>query len=104
MPFRPALRTSRRSASIAVFTLLAGLCAATPAHADAADQQRQRDFAAASSEFGVPQAVLLGVSFLESRWDFNAGTPSTSAGYGPMHLTDLREAGTGGTHHDDGTE
>ena len=36
----------------------------------------------------MPQSVLLGVSYLESRWDTNAGTPSTSGGYGPMHLTD----------------
>ncbi len=34
------------------------------------------------------ESVLLGVSYLESRWDTNAGTPSTSGGYGPMHLTD----------------
>jgi N-acetyl-anhydromuramyl-L-alanine amidase AmpD len=48
---------------------------------------------------------LLGVSYLESRWDTNAGTPSTSAGYGPMHLTDVEAANAGGgTHHDDGTE
>ena len=99
MPFRPALRAS---AVIAAATLITGLCAATPALA--AEQQRQRDFTAAAREFGVPEPVLLGVSYLESRWDFNAGTPSTSAGYGPMHLTDVREANTGGTHHDEGTE
>ena len=105
MPFRPVLRTSRRpaaAAAVAAVTLVTGLCAATPAQA--AEQQRQQAFTAASSEFGVPQSVLLGVSYLESRWDFNSGTPSTSAGYGPMHLTDLREANAGGTHHDEGTE
>ncbi|WP_181777490.1 N-acetylmuramoyl-L-alanine amidase [Amycolatopsis pittospori] len=108
-PFRPVVpeplrRRSKRTAGLAVLTLAAGLLAAVPADAAPADQQRQRDFAAAAQEFGVPESVLLGVSFLESRWDFNAGTPSTSAGYGPMHLTDLREAGTGGTHHDEGEE
>src|SRR4051794_30177005 len=51
---------------------------------------RQAAFAAAAQEFGVPVDVLLGVSYLESRWDANAGQPSTSAGYGPMHLTDAR--------------
>jgi hypothetical protein len=91
----------RSAALLAAVTLLTGL--ATPAHADTTSQ-RQRDFAAAAAEFGVPQDVLLGVSFLESRWDFNGGTPSTSAGYGPMHLTDLREAGVAGSHHDEGTE
>jgi hypothetical protein len=48
--------------------------------------------------------VLLGVSYLESRWDFNAGTPSTAAGYGPMHLTDLRAAGALSSEYDQGTE
>jgi hypothetical protein len=91
----------RAAALLAAVTLLTGL--ATPAQADTTSQ-RQRDFAAAAAEFGVPQDVLLGVSFLESRWDFNGGTPSTSAGYGPMHLTDLREAGVASSHHDEGTE
>ncbi|MCW3816685.1 N-acetylmuramoyl-L-alanine amidase [Micromonospora sp. DR5-3] len=49
---------------------------------------RQQQYAAAAAEYGVPESVLLAVSYLESRWDTNAGTPSTSAGYGPMHLTD----------------
>ncbi|MFJ9783824.1 N-acetylmuramoyl-L-alanine amidase [Amycolatopsis sp. NPDC101161] len=92
----------RSAALIAAVTLLTGLAAA-PAQATSRDQ-RQRDFAAAASEFGVPENVLLGVSYLESRWDFNAGTPSTSAGYGPMHLTDVREAGVATSHHDEGTE
>ena len=38
-----------------------------------------------------------------SRWDANAGTPSTAAGYGPMHLTDVVAANMG-THHDHGAE
>ncbi|MFD9895241.1 N-acetylmuramoyl-L-alanine amidase [Amycolatopsis sp. NPDC059027] len=98
-------RMSRRTAAaIAATTLLAGLATAAPAQAAPTDQQRQGDFAAAASEFGVPLNVLLGVSYLESRWDTNHGTPSTAAGYGPMHLTDLRSAGSGGSHHDEGTE
>ena len=97
----PIPRTAAVAAAVA---LLSGLAAA-PAQAQAdTTTQRQRDFAAAAQEFKVPENVLLGVSYLESRWDTNAGTPSTSAGYGPMHLTDLREAGVAGTHHDEGTE
>ncbi|MEQ0562959.1 N-acetylmuramoyl-L-alanine amidase [Amycolatopsis sp. NEAU-NG30] len=96
---RPVPRTAAVAAAVA---LLSGLAAA-PAQAAPAEQ-RQRDFAAAASEFGVPQNVLLGVSYLESRWDANAGTPSTAAGYGPMHLTDLREAGVATSHHDEGSE
>ncbi|HEV7973538.1 peptidoglycan recognition family protein [Amycolatopsis sp.] len=93
-----------RLAQLATVTLAAGLLAAVPAAASQpTDQQRQQAFTAAAHEFGVPESVLLGVSYLESRWDSNAGTPSTSAGYGPMHLTDLRAAGSG-SHHDDGTE
>ncbi|MFB9908462.1 N-acetylmuramoyl-L-alanine amidase [Allokutzneria oryzae] len=56
--------------------------------AAAPDPGRQGEFATAAKEFGVPESVLLGVSFLESRWDTNAGAPSRGAGYGPMHLTD----------------
>ncbi|MEC3980248.1 N-acetylmuramoyl-L-alanine amidase [Amycolatopsis sp. H20-H5] len=96
---------SRRPLTLfATCALAAGLLGAVPAQAQAADAQRQQTFAAAAHEFGVPENVLLAVSYLESRWDYNAGTPSTAAGYGPMHLTDVREAGTGGTHHDEGTE
>ncbi|MBB2911453.1 N-acetyl-anhydromuramyl-L-alanine amidase AmpD [Streptosporangium becharense] len=51
---------------------------------------RQADFAGAAREYGVPESVLLAVSYLESRWDGNAGLPSVSAGYGPMHLVDGR--------------
>ncbi|MGH3763045.1 N-acetylmuramoyl-L-alanine amidase [Actinophytocola sp.] len=76
----------------------------TPANAENEPAGRQQAYAAAAAEFGVPESVLLGVSYLESRWDTNAGTPSTSAGYGPMHLTDVVAANAGGTHHDHGTE
>ncbi len=50
-------------------------------------QARQRAFDAASRTYGVPARVLLGVSYLESRWDDHGASPSTSGGYGPMHLT-----------------
>ncbi|MEV1177552.1 hypothetical protein AB0J09_55125, partial [Nonomuraea sp. NPDC049784] len=53
---------------------------------------RQADFAAAAREYGVPESVLLGVSYLESRWDTNGGSPSTAGGYGPMHLVDALPA------------
>ncbi|HEU5108945.1 MAG TPA: N-acetylmuramoyl-L-alanine amidase, partial [Micromonosporaceae bacterium] len=98
-PRRPA------TAVLAVAILTTSLAAAVPATADpvAADAQRQQAFAAAAAEFGVPETVLLGVSFLQSRWDANAGTPSVSAGFGPMHLTDVTAAPPG-THHDDGAE
>ncbi|MBT2490945.1 N-acetylmuramoyl-L-alanine amidase [Streptomyces sp. ISL-96] len=65
----------------------------------------QRDFAAAAAQYGVPQSVLLGVSYLQSRWDSHAGAPSVTGGYGPMHLTDadaaLHVAREEAPHHTD---
>ena len=46
-------------------------------------QARQRAFDAASRTYGVPARVLLGVSYMESRWDDHGHAPSTSGGYGP---------------------
>ncbi|GAA0921270.1 N-acetylmuramoyl-L-alanine amidase [Nonomuraea longicatena] len=65
--------------------------------------ERQQAFTAAAGEFKVPESVLLGVSYLESRWDANAGRPSTDAGFGPMHLTDAA-AYTTTNHHEEGEE
>ncbi|HVV14235.1 peptidoglycan recognition family protein [Amycolatopsis sp.] len=95
---------NRRNALRAVAAGAAGIAVAAPGAAQASGAGRQQAFAAAAEEFGVPEPVLLGVSYLKSRWDYNAGTPSTGAGYGPMHLTDLRTAAAGGSHHDKGTE
>nr|WP_155060011.1 N-acetylmuramoyl-L-alanine amidase [Streptomyces blattellae] len=64
----------------------------------------QRAFAAASAEYHVPQSVLLGVSYLQSRWDAHGGAPSVAGGYGPMHLTDARTALANAPHHSEGTE
>ena len=52
----------------------------------------QQHFAEAAEQYDVPESVLLGVSYLQSRWDTHAGAPSVSGGYGPMHLTDARTA------------
>ncbi|GAA3147864.1 N-acetylmuramoyl-L-alanine amidase [Planomonospora alba] len=49
---------------------------------------RQAAFARAARTYGVPESVLLAVSYLQSRWDANGGRPSVSGGYGPMHLVD----------------
>ena len=82
-----------RTSVVAAASLVAGITLALPqADATPADQQRQQDFAAAAQEFGVPQNVLMAVSYLESRWDSHGGTPSTDGGYGPMHLTDATAA------------
>jgi len=51
-----------------------------------ADTQATFDRAAEVS--GVPADVLLAVGYLGSQWSHNDGAPSTSGGYGVMHLTD----------------
>jgi hypothetical protein len=62
---------------------------------------RQAAFAQAAREAGVPENVLLAVSYNESRWDAHGMTPSTSGAYGPMALTDASpedDKGDGVTH------
>jgi N-acetyl-anhydromuramyl-L-alanine amidase AmpD len=53
----------------------------------AGSPDRQSVFTRAARVSGVPRAVLLGVSYMESRWDDHDGSPSTAGGFGPMHLT-----------------
>ncbi|MEU7869439.1 N-acetylmuramoyl-L-alanine amidase [Dactylosporangium sp. NPDC049140] len=75
----------RRLLTVAV---LGAAILTAPGAAAAADSQGQQDYADAANAAGVPADVLLAVSYLESRWDTNQGAPSTSGGFGPMHLTD----------------
>lgn len=49
----------------------------------------QNAFHAAAQEFGVPESVLLSVSYNLTRWEHHNGEPSDSAGYSVMHLTDF---------------
>ncbi|GAA0726987.1 N-acetylmuramoyl-L-alanine amidase [Dactylosporangium roseum] len=82
-----------------------GAAALTAGTASAAGPDgRQADYAAASAASGVPLSILLGVSYLESRWDTNRGAPSTGAGFGPMHLTDAAALAATAQHHDDPSE
>ncbi len=48
----------------------------------------QATFDRAADVSGVPADVLLAVGYLGSQWSQNDGAPSTSGGYGVMHLTD----------------
>jgi hypothetical protein len=52
----------------------------------------QEAFAQAAERYQVPEEVLLGVSYLQSRWDGHRGAASVTGGYGPMHLTDAHTA------------
>lgn len=68
--------------------------AAAPAPAPLAAQPRdpaalQAAFAAAAAEFGVPEPLLLALSYSLSRWEHHGGAPSVAGGYGPMHLVSV---------------
>ncbi|MEU6318620.1 N-acetylmuramoyl-L-alanine amidase [Streptomyces sp. NPDC047009] len=105
-PHTPARhrRTRRIGVAVASAALLLPLMGAAPAPERSAPSGLQNAFAAASAEYHVPQNVLLGVSYLQSRWDTHGGAPSVSGGYGPMHLTDARTAIAAAEHHSEGTE
>ncbi|GAA0606254.1 N-acetylmuramoyl-L-alanine amidase [Virgibacillus siamensis] len=49
----------------------------------------QEAFKKASKEFDVPQSILMSVSYNMTRWNHHRGKPSTSGGYGVMHLTQV---------------
>jgi len=74
----------------------AGQQAGAPGGEQEAGTARQRAFAEAAAEFGVPVAVLLAVSYHESRWEHHRGLPSVAGGYGPMHLIDADLTATRG--------
>jgi N-acetyl-anhydromuramyl-L-alanine amidase AmpD len=103
----PSRRVLLATAVAAATALLStGPVAAEPLAAGSAEPpDRQQQYAAAAAEYGVPESVLLGVSYLESRWDTHPGQPSTSGGYGPMHLTDAEQvAATPSSAHVDENE
>ncbi|MFE2593360.1 N-acetylmuramoyl-L-alanine amidase [Streptomyces anthocyanicus] len=99
-PVVPALAT----AALLLPLLGAAPSAAAPTAAPPAPDRLQRAFATAAAEYHVPQSVLLGVSYLQSRWDAHGGAPSVTGGYGPLHLTDARTALAGASHHGRGSE
>ncbi|WP_330284662.1 N-acetylmuramoyl-L-alanine amidase [Streptomyces sp. NBC_00588] len=99
-------RTRTAAGALATAALLLPLLGAAPSEAQSSanTNQLQSAFASASAEYHVPQSVLLGVSYLQSRWDAHEGAPSVSGGYGPMHLTDAHTALAAASHHSEGTE
>ncbi|WP_254389553.1 N-acetylmuramoyl-L-alanine amidase [Streptomyces sp. AC550_RSS872] len=91
--------------ALAAAALLFPLLGAAPSDARGSGNGLQSAFASAAADYHVPQSVLLGVSYLQSRWDTHAGAPSVTGGYGPMHLTDARTAlAEAAPHHSDGSE
>jgi len=90
---------SRRNFLVAALAVpVAAAATATPALAVEDHDQ----FTAASEKYGVPASVLAAVSYGQTRWEDHDGRPSTSLGYGPMHLIDgaaaqaARDAAYGG--------
>jgi N-acetyl-anhydromuramyl-L-alanine amidase AmpD len=100
----PNRATRRVVGTLAGTALLLPLLGAAPSQAEDSSAGLQQAFASAAAEYHVPQSVLLGVSYLQSRWDDHAGAPSVTGGYGPMHLTDARTALASAPHHSEGTE
>nr|WP_049565423.1 peptidoglycan recognition family protein [Streptomyces sp. SBT349] len=103
----PTPHTRRAAVAVtAVAVALPLFSSGPPAAADADAGALQAAFADAAERYDVPESVLLGVSYLQSRWDGHRGAPSVSGGYGPMHLTDAATAlaespaedGEGGEH------
>jgi hypothetical protein len=98
-------RLRRTAGAAACAALLLPLLGAAPAGARPPADRLQTAFASAAAEYDVPQSVLLGVAYLQSRWDAHGGAPSVTGGYGPMHLTDARTAlADAPPHHSEGTE
>jgi N-acetyl-anhydromuramyl-L-alanine amidase AmpD len=63
----------------------------TPAHAESQNSNQtslQNAFQKAADAYHVPLSVLMSVSYNETRWEGHHGQPSTSGGYGVMHLTE----------------
>ncbi|MGW1071958.1 N-acetylmuramoyl-L-alanine amidase [Streptomyces sp. NPDC002537] len=106
-----ALRRSRRglraAGAVASAALLLPALSGVPT-ASAGEQPRsdalQQAFTGAAAKYHVPVSVLLGVSYLQSRWDTHGGAPSVTGGYGPMHLTDAVTALAGAPQRGDGPD
>ncbi|MGW0911563.1 N-acetylmuramoyl-L-alanine amidase [Streptomyces sp. NPDC002784] len=101
---RSVTALKRAAGPVACAALVLPLLGAAPAPAPSPALLLQSAFTSAAAEYGVPRSVLLGVSYLQSRWDTHAGAPSVTGGYGPMHLTDARTALAGAAHHSEGAE
>ncbi|WP_425507773.1 N-acetylmuramoyl-L-alanine amidase [Streptomyces olivoverticillatus] len=103
---RRSRRYLRAAGAAASAALLLPMVSAHPAATAAQPHSDtlQKEFAAAAAGHQVPLSVLLGLSYLESRWDSHGGAPSVTGGYGPMHLTDAATTLAALPHHSDAGE
>ncbi|WP_411104235.1 N-acetylmuramoyl-L-alanine amidase [Streptomyces sp. cmx-4-9] len=103
-PLHGRMRRAALAALVAAGLLPTLLSVPRAQASEPAPGARAQAFTAASQRYHVPESVLLGVSYLQSRWDAHGGSPSSDAGYGPMHLTDARGALAALPHHSEGSE
>jgi N-acetylmuramoyl-L-alanine amidase len=89
------------AAALAVGALVLGAAAeAAPgsrtvsptAAADTHPYTLQQDFAAAATEFRIPESVLLAVSYQETLWESHDGQPSSTGNFNVMGLTEVTAA------------
>lgn len=80
-------RPTRRSFLLLIPILLAAVSLRTGGAGASNGLSLQVAFHKAAAEFGVPEPLLLSVSYHLTLWEDHGGRPSTSGGYGPMHLT-----------------
>ena len=92
MRFNPRRRRTFILAAVALVVLISsGIAGARGRHAApsaAPPSPRQQQFAAAAQKSGVPEPVLLALSYALTRWeDAKGAATDASGGFGPMHLT-----------------
>jgi N-acetyl-anhydromuramyl-L-alanine amidase AmpD len=87
-----AARVRSKFATLLATAILVLATTASPISAKSGPLQSA--FSAAASEFGVPEEVLLAVSYTLTRWEANAA-PSAAGGFGPMQLIDAAAADRG---------
>src|SRR5262245_1593858 len=88
---RLRMRSFVKSVSfLAAFSLILNFTADYKVSGQKQEQNRENrlktDFQNAAREFGVPEELLISIAYAETRFDNHEGAPSSSNGYGLMHL------------------
>jgi len=78
------LRASLPAVAIVAMTLTA--CSSTATPSNPTPSGVKAEFTAAAKESGVPENVLLAVSYNMTNWQFTGSTANEMGGYGPMGL------------------
>lgn len=74
-------------AAVALAITVTGVSSGGPPASASTPDPAASPYSVAAAKYGVPESVLLAVSYAETRWDDHQGASSTDGGYGPMHLT-----------------